>query len=201
MGRLVRNPDYSDAIRQIRRAQAGNKIGESLVLPAELVSTEAPNQYLTIRLKVPESSVASLKAVKPGAGSRAPFPFLQLWAADFPFSPEPLKRYCDRFLEAAAAGSVLVSAVEEMPAIVQDELIELLAGLELTRRPSAAVRLISGTTVSLLERVAVGTFSEQLFYRLNTIHLMASDAPVWVPGPLSEGKTGSVSSWSPRHRA
>jgi len=35
---------------------AGKKIDEDLVLPAELVSTEAPNQYLTIRVKVPEGS-------------------------------------------------------------------------------------------------------------------------------------------------
>jgi hypothetical protein len=58
--------DYSDAVRQFRRAEAGNKIGEDLVLPAELVSTEAPNQYVTVRLKVPGSGLAAIKAVKPG---------------------------------------------------------------------------------------------------------------------------------------
>ena len=58
--------DSSDAVRQARRAEAGRKIDESLVLPAELVSTEAPNQYLTIRIKVPESAVAAIKTVKPG---------------------------------------------------------------------------------------------------------------------------------------
>jgi hypothetical protein len=30
------------------------------------VSPEAPNQYLTIRVKVPEASVTALKDVKPG---------------------------------------------------------------------------------------------------------------------------------------
>jgi DNA-binding NtrC family response regulator len=74
-------------------------------------------------------------------------------------------------------GSVLVSAVEEMPAAVQEALIDLLAGLESTRRPSAAVRLISGTTVSLLDRVAAGTFSERLFYQLNIIHVIAATGP------------------------
>jgi hypothetical protein len=58
--------DYSDAVRQIRRGDTNRKIDEDLVLPAELVSTEAPNQYVTIRVMVPESSVAALKAVKPG---------------------------------------------------------------------------------------------------------------------------------------
>jgi hypothetical protein len=58
--------DYSDAVRQVRRASAGNKIDEDLVMPAELVSTEAPNQYLTMRVKVPEGSLAAIKDVKPG---------------------------------------------------------------------------------------------------------------------------------------
>jgi hypothetical protein len=58
--------DSSDAVRQVRRPETGRKIDENLVLPAELVSTETPNQYLTIRIKVPESSVAAIKTLKPG---------------------------------------------------------------------------------------------------------------------------------------
>ena len=58
--------DSSDAVRQVRRASTGNKIDENMVLPAELVSTEAPNQYLTIRVKVPEASATAIKDVKPG---------------------------------------------------------------------------------------------------------------------------------------
>jgi hypothetical protein len=58
--------DYSDGVRQVRPMPAGKKIDEDLVLPAELVSTEAPNQYLTIRVKVPEGSLAAIKDVKPG---------------------------------------------------------------------------------------------------------------------------------------
>jgi len=58
--------DYSDAVRQVQPAQAGHAISEDLVLPAELVSTEAPNQYLTIRVKVPESSLSAIKDVQPG---------------------------------------------------------------------------------------------------------------------------------------
>jgi DNA-binding NtrC family response regulator len=111
------------------------------------------------------------------AGSRAQFPFLHTWAGGLPVEPQVLKEYCTSVLVAAAGGSVLISAVEEMPPAVQDALSELLAGLEFARRPSAEVRLISGTTVSLLDRVAAGTFSEELFYRLNIIHLMAGDSP------------------------
>ncbi len=58
--------DSSDAVRQVRRYEADRKIDETLVLPAELVSTEAPNQYITIRVKVPESAISAVKTVKPG---------------------------------------------------------------------------------------------------------------------------------------
>jgi DNA-binding NtrC family response regulator len=70
---------------------------------------------------------------------------------------------------------MLLTAVDETPPAIQDALIDVLAGLERTRRQFAAIRVISGTTVSLRDRVAAGTFSEQLFYRLNIIHLMAGD--------------------------
>ncbi|HEU4996890.1 MAG TPA: hypothetical protein VFT29_18865 [Gemmatimonadaceae bacterium] len=58
--------DSSDAVRQVRRSETGHKSDGNLVLPAELVSTEAPNQYLTFRVKVPESALAAIKTVKPG---------------------------------------------------------------------------------------------------------------------------------------
>jgi hypothetical protein len=54
------NHDYSDAVRQVRRAETGRTIDDTLVLAAELVSTEAPNQYITIRLKLPESALAAI---------------------------------------------------------------------------------------------------------------------------------------------
>jgi hypothetical protein len=58
--------DSSDAVRQVRRSEAGRKIDENLVLPAELISTEAPDSYITIRVKVPESGLAAIKTAKPG---------------------------------------------------------------------------------------------------------------------------------------
>jgi DNA-binding NtrC family response regulator len=70
---------------------------------------------------------------------------------------------------------VLFSAVDVMPPAVQDALDALLDGLEFAHGSSAEIRLISGTTTSLLDRVAAGTFSERLFYRLNIIHLVAAD--------------------------
>ena len=58
--------DFSDAVRQVRRPETGHAIDANLVLPAELVSTETPSQYLTIRVKVPASGLAAIKSVKPG---------------------------------------------------------------------------------------------------------------------------------------
>ena len=116
------------------------------------------------------------------AGARAHSPFLHLWGYEFPVDPQALQEYCISVLDRAAGGSLLIDAVEDMPASVQDTLIELLAGLEFTRSPADAVRLVSGTTVSLLDRIAAGTFSDRLFYRLNIIHLMAGDGPSWVVG-------------------
>jgi hypothetical protein len=58
--------DSTDAVREVRRSETGRTIGEPLVLPAELVSTEAPNQYLTIRVRVPENALSAIGTVKPG---------------------------------------------------------------------------------------------------------------------------------------
>src|SRR5690349_5237281 len=99
-----------------------------------------------------------------GTGPRAQFPFVQTGAVELPVGPQLLKEYCARLLDSAAGGTLLVSAIEEMPATVQDAMIDLLGRLESARVPSAMARLISGTTVSLLDRVAAGTFSERLFY-------------------------------------
>jgi len=89
-----------------------------------------------------------------------------------------LSERCSALLEASTGGSMLMTDVEEMPASVQGLLVQLLADLQSARAPSAAVRVISGTTVSLLDRIAAGTFSERLFYRLNLLHLVVrSSAP------------------------
>jgi hypothetical protein len=58
--------DHSEAVRQFRRPEANGKITDTLVMPAELVSPEATNQYVTLRVKVPEASLAAVKTVKPG---------------------------------------------------------------------------------------------------------------------------------------
>jgi hypothetical protein len=57
---------YADAIRRVLTSSADRKGHERFLLPAELVSTETPNQYVTLRLRVPESQAAALKPLKPG---------------------------------------------------------------------------------------------------------------------------------------
>jgi DNA-binding NtrC family response regulator len=109
------------------------------------------------------------------AGPRAELPFVHTWACDLPVEADALAEQCCRLLDAAAGGTLLIADIEEMPHVLQDVLIEVLAGLELSRSPLAAVRFISGTTESVLDRVAAGTFSERLFYRLNIIHLMVGN--------------------------
>jgi DNA-binding NtrC family response regulator len=109
------------------------------------------------------------------AGLRAGLPFVHTHACDLPTTTLALSEHCAGFLDAARGGSVLISDIEDVPPPVQDVLLELLAALELARPSSAAVRLISGTTVALLERVHAGAFSAQLFYRLNVFHLMLEE--------------------------
>lgn len=113
---------------------------------------------------------------------RATAPFVQVRTGTLPIEPRPLRENCSALLDAASGGSLLMTDVEEMPANVQGGLVELLAELQSARAPSAGVRLIFGTTVSLLDRIAAGIFSERLFYRLNLIHLMAREgAPQAAP--------------------
>jgi DNA-binding NtrC family response regulator len=104
-------------------------------------------------------------------GPRASRPFVRRRACDFPIEEGPLGDFCRGVLDAAASGTMLIDDVEEMPTTVQSRLFELLAQLDVSRRPAGAVRVIGGTTVPLLDCVAAGTFSEQMFYRLNVMHL------------------------------
>jgi DNA-binding NtrC family response regulator len=42
--------------------------------------------------------------------------------------------------------------------------------------PGSDVRLVSGTTVLLFDRLGSGRFSERLFYRLNVLHVVEGEA-------------------------
>lgn len=109
------------------------------------------------------------------ASARRDLPFIRVRAAGLPNEPGELRATCSRLLDVAMAGTLMMSDVETMPPLVQDRLIELLDELELARRPAAAVRLVSGTTALLFDLVAAGRFSRKLFYRLNTLHVIADN--------------------------
>ena len=104
------------------------------------------------------------------ASSRAAHSFVQASAAELPVEPSALMKTCAGLIQTAAGGTLLLTAVDAMPAIAQDRFIETFAELQGGLDPSVAVRLMAGT-VCLRERIAEGGFSERLFYRLNIIHV------------------------------
>ena len=73
-------------------------------------------------------------------------------------------------MHAGRGGSILITDVEEMPSAAQPRFAESIRQLRATRSALAA-RVIAGTTVSLLDQVQAGRFSQDLLYRLNVIHL------------------------------
>jgi two-component system, NtrC family, C4-dicarboxylate transport response regulator DctD len=109
-------------------------------------------------------------SVRPGSA------LVEVSAANLPTNPMLLQETCADLLDAAAGGTLLLHEAARMPSNVQECIIEILSALQNARFPSARVRLIAGTTVSLHDRVAAGAFSARLFYRLNTIHIAVVDA-------------------------
>lgn len=83
----------------------------------------------------------------------------------------------DSWFDRAAGGTLFIDHVGALSAAAQGRLLALLAeqspdGSEMTRADrDRHVRIISGTDQSLLAALAVGTFSDALFYRLNVIHV------------------------------
>jgi hypothetical protein len=57
---------HADAIRRVTPYTDDRKAADRFLLPVELASTEVVNQYVTVRLRVPDASVAGLKGLKPG---------------------------------------------------------------------------------------------------------------------------------------
>jgi DNA-binding NtrC family response regulator len=104
-------------------------------------------------------------------GSRASRPFVPIRIQAWPTMPRTIKKRWSAAFTTAAGGSVLLTGVEDMSPAFQDLFAELIDDLRRSNRPDSP-RLISGTTVPLLDRVEAGTFSERLFYRLNLIHLV-----------------------------
>jgi DNA-binding NtrC family response regulator len=104
-------------------------------------------------------------------GCRGDRPFVSADAGDLPTDDRLLRLKCAHLLACAAGGTLFIDAVHTMPASVQHVFIALIDELAPDRDTARAVRIISGTSVSLLECIAAGSFAEALFYRLNIIHL------------------------------
>ncbi len=107
-----------------------------------------------------------------GLGAYPNGPFVRVDAGSFPIDEALLRPMCLDLLDRAAGGTLFIDAVDTMPAMVQGVIIELIDELQPPRNTSRAVRLVSGTSVSLLQCIAARNFAESLFYRLNIIHLI-----------------------------
>jgi DNA-binding NtrC family response regulator len=78
--------------------------------------------------------------------------------------------------EAADGGTLFLDEIAELPLAVQAKLLRVLQSGELRRvgdveRRHVSVRLIAATHRDLAACVAGGTFREDLFYRINVLHL------------------------------
>jgi DNA-binding NtrC family response regulator len=109
------------------------------------------------------------------ASACAASPFVHVAAAALPIDAAGLTEMCADLLHTARSGSLLLTDVEHMPAIVQNGLIETVSFLQAAREPTCRVRLMAGTTTILHERVGDGTFCQRLFYQLNVIHVVAKN--------------------------
>ncbi len=159
-------------MHNVGTAERGDELALLAVDDQDAASRSASRLLITASTR---DGIESLARRVHLAGLGAELPFVHTWARDLPTEAGALRDHCRSLLDAAAGGTLLIADIEEMPPVVQDVLIEVLAALELSRPPSAAVRFISGTTESLLDRVCAGTFSERLFYRLNIIHLVVGN--------------------------
>jgi DNA-binding NtrC family response regulator len=145
------------------------------VLPETFIEDEglAAASSATLLITAATSQQAEMLARRVhGAGAGAVFPFVRVDSGNLPSEPHLLRATCMDSLDAAARGTLFFCDVEKMPAEVQNHFFELLSGLQLSQR-RCKVRIVAGTTVPLLNRIAQGTFCEHLFYRLNSIHLVA----------------------------
>ncbi len=77
---------------------------------------------------------------------------------------------------AAQGGTLFLDEVGELPLSLQVKLLRLLQSYEYspvgeTKTIKADIRIVAATNVDLEEAVAAGKFREDLYYRLNVIHL------------------------------
>lgn len=116
------------------------------------------------------------------AGLGATAPFVRFPASELLDQPEQFASQWTLLMEAGHGGSILITDVDEMSRPAQALFIESLNQLAATRSTLPA-RLMTGTTVSLLDRIEAGQFLKELLYRLNTIHLVMLEEGDACPSP------------------
>ena len=112
--------------------------------------------------------------------------------------------------EEAAGGTLFLDEIGDMPLALQTRLLRVLAegdyyrvgGRDLLR---ADARVIAATHQDLEEKVMAGSFREDLYHRLNVIHiafaaLARADGGYCLPGPAFPGP-GCLRSWAWRKNA
>jgi DNA-binding NtrC family response regulator len=96
-------------------------------------------------------------------------PFVEFTGGAFPAERQAFITAWLSLLQRAAGGTLFVPCLEDVHRSVQDLLAESLGSMRVAT--PARARFIAGTTVGLMERVHAGTYSDRLFYGVNTIHL------------------------------
>ena len=145
--------------------------GTGQLVEDEDLAIRCPSTNLLITAPAP-SVVEHLAWRIHSAGTRAAFPFVHRSASCFPLGTKALSQTCAGLRAAAVGGTILITDIEQIPVSIQDQFMDMVAEWQNPRDSSRSVRLIAGTTASLRDCVATRGFSESLFYRLNTIHIV-----------------------------
>jgi DNA-binding NtrC family response regulator len=89
---------------------------------------------------------------------------------DAPFVVVDSRSTSNRCLESPSPGSLFIEQAHDLSSTMQAPLLDLLE--RQARRPPDVTRVMAGATHALFVKVRSGTFSSDLFYRLNIIHLV-----------------------------
>lgn len=132
---------------------------------------------VAMRMLITDASGAAVERLARrihAASARAARPFVLVAAATLPIDDAVLQETCAELLDTVRGGSLLLTDVEQMPAAIQNGFMDTFGCLEAALEPTGRARLMAGTTTSLYDCIAGGTFAERLFYRLNIIHLVGT---------------------------